>query len=115
AVHIRRDVLDRLLRSSLGVSLREMEQDIDSDLKPHSAPLNGWTASAEVNISRPTINVKNVVGVLEGNGPLANQTIVVGAHYDHLGYGGMNSLSKGSKAIHHGADDNASGTTTLIE
>lgn len=115
AVQIRRDVLDRMLRSILGVGLREMEQDIDHDLKPRSAPLTGWTASAEVNVSRPTINVKNVVGVLEGNGPLAKQIIVVGAHYDHLGYGGMNSLAKGNKSIHHGADDNASGTTTLIE
>src|SRR5262249_23197867 len=55
-------------------------------------------------------------GVLEGHGPLAKETVVLGAHYDHLGYGGVSSLS-GLKtmAIHHGADDNGSGTTALIE
>jgi hypothetical protein len=55
--------------------------------------------------------------VLEGNGPLAKETIVVGAHYDHLGYGGRGSLLRdpNQKAIHNGADDNASGTTALLE
>ncbi len=41
--------------------------------------------------------------------------IVVGAHYDHLGYGGMGSLDPDSKAPHLGADDNASGTAALME
>src|SRR5262249_51903927 len=52
----------------------------------------------------------------EGTGPLANETIIVGAHYDHLGYGGSGSfVGLGKPAIHHGADDNASGTTAVIE
>ena len=58
---------------------------------------------------------KNVIGVVEGSGPLAEETIVIGAHYDHLGYGGFGSLAPGSKAIHPGADDNASGTVAVIE
>jgi Iap family predicted aminopeptidase len=68
-------------------------------------------------VERTIIPVKNVIGVLEGSGPLAKETIVVGAHYDHLGYGGRGSLAKNKteKAIHHGADDNASGTTAVIE
>ena len=52
---------------------------------------------------------KNVIGVLEGAGPLAEETIVIGAHYDHLGSG------KGGKAIYRGADDNASGTAAMME
>jgi Zn-dependent M28 family amino/carboxypeptidase len=61
--------------------------------------------------------VKNVVGVLEGVGPLANETVVIGAHYDHVGRGGPDSgaIDPNSKEIHNGADDNASGTATLIE
>ena len=61
--------------------------------------------------------MKNVVGVLEGNGPLADETVVIGAHYDHVGYGSFGSLGgKDAKGkIHYGADDNASGTTGLIE
>jgi hypothetical protein len=58
------------------------------------------------------INGKNVVGYID-NG-VAN-TIIIGAHYDHLGYGDENSLWTGEKAIHNGADDNASGVSAMIE
>jgi hypothetical protein len=116
AVHLRRDVLDMIMQSSLGMPLRDMERAIDRDLKPRSAPLAGWTATIETAVTRTTIPVKNVVGVLEGSGPLAKETIVIGAHYDHLGYGGRGSLAKNkAKEIHNGADDNASGTTAVIE
>jgi hypothetical protein len=54
----------------------------------------------------------NVIGVL--NNKAAN-TIVIGAHYDHLGFGGESSLYRGASAIHNGADDNASGDAALIE
>jgi len=54
----------------------------------------------------------NVIGYID-NG--AAHTIVIGAHYDHLGYGDEGSLYRGEKAIHNGADDNASGTAALIE
>ncbi len=40
---------------------------------------------------------------------------MIGAHYDHLGFGGMGSRSPKEKAIHHGADDNASGTSAMME
>jgi Zn-dependent M28 family amino/carboxypeptidase len=60
--------------------------------------------------------VKNVVGVLPGRGPLAGQVIVVGAHYDHLGFGGPNALDPDSTGVvHNGADDNASGTAAMME
>lgn len=56
----------------------------------------------------------NVAGMLD-NG--ADYTIIVGAHYDHLGYGedGNSMMRTGEKLIHNGADDNASGTAGLIE
>lgn len=58
----------------------------------------------------------NAIGILEGTDPvLKNEAIVIGAHYDHLGKGGMGSLTANSTEIHHGADDNASGTSALIE
>src|SRR6185369_8939215 len=44
-----------------------------------------------------------------------NETIVVGAHYDHLGHGGAGSLAPKEGEIHHGADDNASGTAGVLE
>jgi hypothetical protein len=117
AAHLRRDLADAMLRSGLGKTLREVEQAMDKDYKPVVGPLEGWTATVEANVKRVTLNVKNVVGVLEGAGPLARETVIIGAHYDHLGLGGPGSLARGLKQpeIHHGADDNASGTTTMIE
>jgi hypothetical protein len=116
AVHMTRSTADAMLQSGLGVTLKAVEEDIDRDLKPQSAPLKGWTGDLQVSVKRPTIAVKNVIGVLDGAGPLAKETVVIGAHYDHLGYGGAGSLAKDKKpAIHYGADDNGSGTTTLIE
>lgn len=59
-----------------------------------------------------TITGKNVVGYLN-NG--ASKTIVIGAHYDHLGYGSDGSLYRGDEAaIHNGADDNASGVAVML-
>lgn len=116
AVHVRRSVIDPLVQASLGGTLLDIERDIDRDLKPRSTPLAGWTASLEVNVKRNTLALKNVVGVLEGKGPLAKETVVIGAHYDHLGFGTFGSLARDKKpAIHHGADDNGSGTTVLME
>jgi aminopeptidase YwaD len=54
----------------------------------------------------------NVIGFLDNK---AMNTVVIGAHYDHLGMGGESSLYRGDPAIHNGADDNASGTAALIE
>lgn len=58
----------------------------------------------------------NVIGILPGSDPvLKNEAIVIGAHYDHLGLGGEGSLAPKEGEIHHGADDNASGTAGVIE
>lgn len=70
----------------------------------------------EVLQDAKALEAYNVVGILEGtDAVLKNEAIVIGAHYDHLGKGGMGSLAANSKEIHHGADDNASGTSALIE
>ena len=53
----------------------------------------------------------NVLGFINNN---AENTIVIGAHYDHLGYGAEGSLHRGEKAIHNGADDNASGVAVML-
>ena len=58
----------------------------------------------------------NVVGILPGSDPkLKDETIVIGAHYDHLGRGGEGSLAPREGDIHHGADDNASGVAGVLE
>ena len=54
----------------------------------------------------------NIIGYLDNH---ASTTVIIGAHYDHLGFGGEGSLYRGAPAIHNGADDNASGTAALLE
>ena len=56
----------------------------------------------------------NIVGIIEGEGPHADETIVIGGHYDHLGMGGGGSRSP-KREVHNGADDNATGTAAVIE
>lgn len=111
----KRGLIDGLVKKSLGKSLDEIEAAIDADLKPQSAALTGWKATGETNLVQKKAEVKNVIAVLEGDGPHADETIVIGAHYDHLGLGGAGSLAPWTKEIHNGADDNASGTATLLE
>ncbi|MFT4785915.1 MAG: hypothetical protein ACI8QD_002768 [Cyclobacteriaceae bacterium] len=53
----------------------------------------------------------NVLGLIDNPG---DDIIVIGAHYDHLGFGGASSMDRGSNEIHNGADDNASGTAGLL-
>jgi len=70
----------------------------------------------KVNLVKKQTEAYNVIGILEGNDPvLKKEAIVIGAHYDHLGKGGQGSLAVNSTEIHHGADDNASGTSALLE
>ena len=113
-LHCTRANIDVALKTALGKDLSALEDAIDKGPKPQSAALKGWSIRGELSVTRTKANVKNVVGVLEGEGPLADETIVVGAHYDHLGYGGEGSFVK-EKAIHNGADDNGSGTAALLE
>lgn len=59
---------------------------------------------------------RNILGVLEGSDPeLKHEYIVVGAHYDHVGYGSAQNSFGPVGYIHNGADDNASGTAALLE
>ncbi len=113
--HIKQDIADRMLKPATGKSLAEIEAGIDEDLKSRSMALKGWQAKGVGSIEQIESEVKNVIGVLEGEGPLAHETIVIGAHYDHVGMGETGSLAPGSKEVHNGADDNASGTASLIE
>jgi Zn-dependent M28 family amino/carboxypeptidase len=117
-VHLKRAAASKLLKAALGKTLAELEAENDRTLKPVSAELPNTRITADVGVRRAAIPVRNVVGVLDGSGPLADETVVVGAHYDHVGYG-KGGHGAGGKAelgkLHAGADDNASGTTGLIE
>jgi aminopeptidase YwaD len=76
------------------------------------------TSSFEINLNVSIVARKrtghNVVGYIDNGAPT---TVILGAHFDHLGYGedGNSMMRTGEKQIHNGADDNASGTAALIE
>ena len=90
-------------------ALRDPHAAPDAD--PHAAPEASAGPAADARLSSA-----NVAGLVRGTDPaLAEEAIVVGAHYDHLGWGGMGSLAPGDSAIHNGADDNASGVAGVIE
>jgi aminopeptidase YwaD len=73
-------------------------------------------ANVGVKMEKKETQAFNVIGVIPGTDPkLKDEYIVIGAHYDHLGRGGRSSLAPDSNDIHYGADDNASGTSALIE
>jgi membrane-associated protease RseP (regulator of RpoE activity) len=119
-LHIHRAVLESMLPGG-AAELSKIEHGIDADLKPAGRTLEGWSATLNVKMKRDRIVMKNIIGVVEGAGALANETVIIGAHYDHLGFGGpfgnfFSSRSKPKKMIiHHGADDNGSGTTSIME
>jgi len=93
--------------------------------------LAGWKIRGEVQVDRVESDAKNVIATREAQGPLADETVVLGAHYDHLGKGQIGPgaplllqlaqvverLRSGSTQpmIYHGADDNASGVAVLVE
>ena len=87
-------------------------------------PPGGWFQPFTVSKDAPAVqhanlgdlNGKNVIGILPGRDPvLRNETVIIGAHYDHLGLGGFGALDPDSAGrVHNGADDNASGTAALF-
>lgn len=115
-IHASRAVVDRWLAAG-GKSLGALQQAIDEKLTPQSHYILDTTIDLLVDIERRTAQTRNVAGIVRGSDPtLSAEAIVVGAHYDHLGLGERNSLAPSQAGkIHHGADDNASGTAALLE
>lgn len=114
ALSVQRSTVESWL-ADCGKSLTEIEAEIDKDLKPRSFEMSGWKAEGQTEIGRRKIPSMNVLGYLPGSGELADELVIVGAHFDHVGMGGANSLAPGTIAIHNGADDNASGTVGMLE
>ncbi len=95
------------------IDLAQFQKDVDADLKPRSRVLDA-TLSGRVDVEATYAEGKNVAGIIPGRGRLVNEVVVIGAHYDHLGYGGAGSMRPNDRAIHNGADDNASGTAAVL-
>ena len=121
--HVKRSILDGIL-SGVPVmtptgkkleSVKAIEAQIDSNLEPISQSIEGWSAEFKSSFVRSKTVTNNIIGIVEGEGPNADETIVIGAHYDHLGMGAYGSRADGRREIHNGADDNATGTAAVVE
>lgn len=116
AVHAKRAALIEVFKAA-GKDLVAAEEKIGKDFMPQSFELPNSKARISTAIVRSRKTVRNVIGAIEGSDPkLKSEWIVVGAHYDHLGLGNRNSLAPSLIGqVHHGADDNASGTAGVME
>lgn len=114
--HIKRTLADKILENSVK-KIEHLEKMMNSQLKPATFECN-TIIKANSDVIFMNVKTQNVVVILEGNDPgLKNEYIILGGHYDHLGYGGHTTSSRkpDTIAIHYGADDNASGISSLIE
>jgi hypothetical protein len=119
AASISGTVADALLASA--TPLRTAQEELDSG-NPHVAgfDLPGVTVTVKTSVIRERHTARNVLAYLPATTPVPTREkpwVVVGAHYDHLGRGDRgNSLAskEEASAIHHGADDNASGSAAVL-
>lgn len=112
-LQIKTSVAQRWL-SRDGIDLKRFQEQVDRDLKPRSVSSTGLRISGAVALRAEFVRAENLAGVIPGRGALRNEYVVIGGHYDHLGYGGERSMRPNEHAIHNGADDNASGTMGAI-
>jgi hypothetical protein len=97
-------------------NLDALAKRIDATGAPKSRTLDGKADYVE-HLAKTRRTVRNVIGLLPGSDPArAHEAVVIGAHYDHLGFGGRHSMNPNlAGQVHNGADDNASGTAAIIE
>jgi len=106
--------MDDEIRSALQIPVVVVRDEIAEGLR--QALIDGASGTLATDVRFTTAEARNVVALLPGASPtLRNEYVVVGAHYDHLGFGGEGSLAPDETAVHNGADDNASGTAAVIE
>ncbi len=114
---VAQDVARRLLAAA-GATLEGLERDLRTQ-GPRSFALPGVRVALRTDLAASeAANARNVLGFLPGRDPdHADEVLVLGAHYDHVGLGWFGSTggAAASGQVHNGADDNGSGTAALIE
>ena len=114
-LNITRELASKILQKS-DISIDSLDRTIISLKAPHSFE-TGITLNGTTDVVQKREKTANVVALLEGSDPLLkDEYLVIGGHYDHLGFGGTGSGSRmpDTNAIHNGADDNASGTAMVM-
>ncbi len=112
-VQAKNDVAAGWLQNA-GRSLKDVQDQINSTTKPASFALpDSLHLSLKVDIETTRATANNILAYLPGQ---TDEYVIVGAHYDHLGRGNIDSLAPSQIGqIHPGADDNASGTAGVLE
>ena len=116
-IHVARGIVEILLKES-GNNLISYENNVIQKMEKFKAIGSKKIVSASTDVKYKMVQTQNIVGLLPGiDKQLQNEYVVIGAHYDHLGFGGKNSGSRrpDNYEIHNGADDNASGVSVMME
>lgn len=117
AISLKRSALDDLLKN-MNQTTRSLQEAINSTRTPQSFILAGIQVEMETEVLKVIDSTSNIIGLLKSeDNSTGKEVLVLGAHMDHLGYGGPGSgaLDPDEHAVHNGADDNASGTAALLE
>ena len=116
AIHLSNEMADKLFKV-VGQTRKNIQNKMNKSLKTISFKLP-VTINASVDLNPIQTRAANVVGLIQsGNRKYRNEYVVIGAHFDHLGMGGTGTGSRkpDTTGTHSGADDNASGTSGLLE
>ncbi len=117
-INMTRKAVNRILKST-GKSIEELEKIYNQTKNEAHQALNiNKKMLVSIGVMQKKTKTENIIAVLPGEDKkLKDEWIVIGAHYDHLGYGGEGSGSRmpDTMAVHNGADDNGSGTVALLE
>ncbi len=113
-LRIKRSVADLILKKTNN-TVEGLEKKINTTKETTSFDTK-TTVKAGSEVIRQASMTRNVVMVLPGeDDSLKNEYVIIGAHFDHLGMGGSSSRARDTIAVHPGADDNASGISSMIE
>ncbi len=117
-VHVSRAAAERLLAATGAPKLAELQTELDEKRLPLSRTLGDARVSIKTGLENKVLNARNVIGRLRG-ATAPDEYIVVGAHFDHVGTirrgFGPGATREREPEIHNGADDNASGTSGMLE
>ncbi|MBG83209.1 MAG: hypothetical protein CMJ40_01540 [Phycisphaerae bacterium] len=115
-VHMSPKQVDGLLKKAHpdGLGLAEMRKAADRDKLDTYDLEDDELLTISTSLKSSGIETRNVAGILPGSGDLADEWLVIGGHYDHLGTGYVGSRSRGNNDYHNGADDNASGIASIL-
>ncbi len=116
ALHLSQEAASHLLAhaSNGTASLEDLQQDANEGIAGVRHFDDAAAITIETDVAAPSFNTQNIAGLLPGTGELADEWVVVGGHYDHIGHGYTGSRAPGDDRVHPGADDNASGVGTIL-